>query len=907
MLRNKRRLTVPVAASHRIRMNRDASDTHEVSSTETDLKLKEADSSASSTRSQQPSRASKRTTDDKLLGSMSGRSHAQSTASGVTYTGSISVNYNCLIPADSMENALHYTSESLSPNTHRLESLIARASVDSAASTISTSTTSSGKARRSSKTPTSSSRPHSTGENETVQGKPNGIFTSAGKAKVESSANDTKLQLGASPRSTKSSTHNTGAQTKTNKGSAQTGKVTQSARARDDVTTENGVPDSGRKSVTIMLKTSPTHEFHSTKALQTQHSTCVTPNTRPQTKKVAEVVALHEKQESGSSQSTADLASNYNTTSVTPSETAIAEVLTIVSHLKDLRRRPIQSAIIDLGQRNHNLSENEVLSALNTLVSRGQLNEVAFSDGISYRFGPPIVARGDLSHPNTLSAKIKAKYASKIKRKRGQKVPSAPPGSKRSSSSAEVHGTAAKKTKANSTVSNSTPAHPTHGPWATPANQSWPAYQSTFGRVLKPTAVRAIAFSQLLRNGSLANQSLDAPNSDKGNGAVLSAIRLSHTAESGSTTVQDNSTDPGSVLHSTGPPANGVSSTSRRSSSRQSDTVYKFKSILVKRNVDGGFTEIWLQSPGSLLKNAFTIQVLEELTAALNQAVFDASRLVMICGMGTVFSAGIDLTVLTGPLPCRSMSANSLHSHSNSASAPWDQAHTVPSAHQCYCASQSTSSTGNCNKFVHSNSATCAHNSSNRPVNPNISCTDQSVCQRLGSTLRAFLLALVAFPKPVVVGVNGPAMGLAVAMLPLCDLVYVSDAATFQIPYTKLCQIPEGGASFTLASLVGLPLANDLLLTGRKLSAREALQRGLASDLLYPKCFKEELVMRCRKLAASSPMALEMTKCILRMQHRERIEFVINTECRKLIELWQTLEFRSSALEFLLKDMGDFL
>ncbi|VEL28897.1 unnamed protein product [Protopolystoma xenopodis] len=43
-------------------------------------------------------------------------------------------------------------------------------------------------------------------------------------------------------------------------------------------------------------------------------------------------------------------------------------------------------------------------------------------------------------------------------------------------------------------------------------------------------------------------------------------------------------------------------------------------------------------------------------------------------------------------------------------------------------------------------------------------------------------------------------------------------------------------------------------MAGRKLSAREALQRGLVSDILFPKSFKQELLLRCHRLASASPM-----------------------------------------------------
>lgn len=68
---------------------------------------------------------------------------------------------------------------------------------------------------------------------------------------------------------------------------------------------------------------------------------------------------------------------------------------------------------------------------------------------------------------------------------------------------------------------------------------------------------------------------------------------------------------------------------------------------------------------------------------------------------------------------------------------------------------------------------------------------------------RDFLKALVQFPKPIIAGVNGNAMGLGVTMLPLFDMVIANDKAEFYLPYAKLGQVPEGGATYTFPNLCG--------------------------------------------------------------------------------------------------------
>jgi len=69
---------------------------------------------------------------------------------------------------------------------------------------------------------------------------------------------------------------------------------------------------------------------------------------------------------------------------------------------------------------------------------------------------------------------------------------------------------------------------------------------------------------------------------------------------------------------------------------------------------------------------------------------------------------------------------------------------------------------------------------------------------------REFVNTFVQFKKPIVVAVNGPAVGLGAALLPLCDVVWANEKAWFQTPYTVYGQTPDACASFTFPRIMGV-------------------------------------------------------------------------------------------------------
>ncbi|CAH8660340.1 unnamed protein product [Schistosoma bovis] len=701
-------------------------------------------------------------------------------------------------------------------------------------------------------------------------------------------------------------------------------------------TQENSILGQTRKSVTIMLKASPTHEFQSTRSLHRSNSpnskSLPTTASKPVSKKRVQPTSATSKPELDVDASES-LPSREDQSLI--SDSIISKVMNIVVHLKNLRRRPVQEIVLALCQKHHSIPESLVLSSLDILVTRGHLHRVESAKGISYRSNPFVVARGDLKKPASLSAKIKAKYNGGVNGKRPKCTTSAVPEPKRPDSVESPSHSLSKIARTDPSTNvhqRSSRRSVTYGSVASEkSNTHCSCYSDINGKIYfnqSSVIVDDVQVNQdhtIHLNGGDYSMSVKSPPNILQQGTKIFIVPPAsplnettfesqmnnlpfHRSEQPNQSSCNNlSSTSGSNLDSS-----SIPQTNSRRSNRQVDG-YKFKSIWVKKNVQGGFTEVWLQSPGSFLKNGFTIQVLEELTIVLNRATNDTSRLIMISGTGTVFSSGIDLTTITGDL-LRSafIGPSSCDSSRSSSSSSANVFASRNSNHHKIGADNS--------KSHHSDNTNCSFSQTNYDSNLNSSshrnanrvhsffCSpNASNVGRLAAALRSFLLALVSFPKPVVVGVNGPALGLAVAILPLCDIVYISDSATFYMPYTRLGQIPEGASTYTLNSLVGMPLANELLLAGRKLSAREALQRGLASDLLFPKSFKQELLLRCRKLAENSCMSLEITKCMMKMQHRERIEYVINAECKKLLECWQTAEFRCTAMEFILNEMDDFV
>ncbi|CAB4055660.1 CDY [Lepeophtheirus salmonis] len=131
--------------------------------------------------------------------------------------------------------------------------------------------------------------------------------------------------------------------------------------------------------------------------------------------------------------------------------------------------------------------------------------------------------------------------------------------------------------------------------------------------------------------------------------------------------------------------------------------------------------------------------------------------------------------------------------------------------------------------------------------------------EALSNAIRKLVLTLITCDElALVAAVNGDASGLAVSWLPLFDVVFASDKASFTTPYTKLSMIPEAAARVTFSSSV--LLMSEMTLLGKTISASEAKACGLVSSVIWPEKFFEEIIPRLQLTELLSPTGIQIVK-----------------------------------------------
>jgi enoyl-CoA hydratase/carnithine racemase len=167
------------------------------------------------------------------------------------------------------------------------------------------------------------------------------------------------------------------------------------------------------------------------------------------------------------------------------------------------------------------------------------------------------------------------------------------------------------------------------------------------------------------------------------------------------------------------------------------------------------------------------------------------------------------------------------------------------------------------------------------------------------SPVMAFLRTLANFPKPIVAAVDGHAVGIGMTMLLHCDHVLVTERAKLQMPFVRLGLVPEGASTVLLARL-GQAKAAELLLLGQPLLGAQAVDFGLANELVDPSALEARAMQIAAQYAGLLPDALVESKRLMKAPFKAEVDLALAQEGESFVARLGNPETRR-ILEALLK------
>ena len=127
-------------------------------------------------------------------------------------------------------------------------------------------------------------------------------------------------------------------------------------------------------------------------------------------------------------------------------------------------------------------------------------------------------------------------------------------------------------------------------------------------------------------------------------------------------------------------------------------------------------------------------------------------------------------------------------------------------------------------------------------------------------TIRDLFTSIELLSKPVIAAVNGIALGGGTELALACDIRIASSAATMGLTETRLAIIPGGGGTQRLPRLIGKGKAKELIFTGRRVKADEALAIGLVNQVCAPADLLKASRQMAEMICEGGPIAIEQAK-----------------------------------------------
>jgi 2-(1,2-epoxy-1,2-dihydrophenyl)acetyl-CoA isomerase len=186
---------------------------------------------------------------------------------------------------------------------------------------------------------------------------------------------------------------------------------------------------------------------------------------------------------------------------------------------------------------------------------------------------------------------------------------------------------------------------------------------------------------------------------------------------------------------------------------------------------------------------------------------------------------------------------------------------------------------------------------------------DAQPAERLNAILDAMnpaVLALRACDAPIVAGVHGVAAGAGLTLALMADIVVAEDQARFLLAYERIGAVPDCGGSWFLARKVGAGRAAELMLLSRTLTATEARDWGIVSEVVPADAFDGALDSMAQKLANGPSLAFAAFRRLLDGAAYQPLTAQLEEERATFLRIAATADFAEGTAAFLEKRPASF-
>lgn len=180
--------------------------------------------------------------------------------------------------------------------------------------------------------------------------------------------------------------------------------------------------------------------------------------------------------------------------------------------------------------------------------------------------------------------------------------------------------------------------------------------------------------------------------------------------------------------------------------------------------------------------------------------------------------------------------------------------------------------------------------------------TEAMAFARMGSDL---FRRIEQLQVPVIAAVNGYALGGGFELALACDIRLASENAVFALPEVTLGIIPGFGGTQRIMRALGVGMAKELLYTGRKMKAQEALSCGLVNRVFAPEALMSGAIDLATDIAANAPIAIRAAKAAANLCAETSLETGLEAALHLYVGCYETQDQQNAMSAFVEKRRPD--